>query len=107
MCSRESITYRLTCLTCLDKEVKSTYIGETGRSAYQRGLEHTRGALKRDPKNPMVKHSEEYHQLYDSIPPFKMDILRSFQRPLQRQVSEACAIEGGDRRSRPHVKLQG
>ena len=94
-CSRESVTYRLICLDCESQGVKATYVGETGRSAFLRGKEHTRGARLRDPKNPMVRHSEDQHNMVEGIPPFKMEILRTFAKPLQRQVSEAVAIEGG------------
>ena len=82
-------------MDCQEEGIKATYVGESGRNAFLRGLEHTRGARNRDPKNPMVRHSEDQHNMVDSIPTFKMEILRTFSKPLQRQISEAVAIEGG------------
>ena len=39
-CRRSGVTYRVTCLTCKTSEVKSTYIGESHRSLFDRSSEH-------------------------------------------------------------------
>ena len=78
-----------------DAEVKSTYIGESSRSAFQRGQEHLDGAHRGDPKNPLVRHAEDYHGMKEVVPPFRMEIARGFLKPLPRQICEAVAIEGG------------
>ena len=76
-------------------DTKSVYVGESGRSAHQRGLDHLNGAHSRDPKNPMVRHGEDFHNMVTGVPPFQMLVTRSFLRPLQRQVAESVSIEGG------------
>ena len=40
-CTKESINYTLECITCRLEGKKATYIGETSRSPYQRGREHS------------------------------------------------------------------
>ena len=60
-CSRESVTYEIKCAGC-----NSVYVGETSRSAYTRGKEHSnRSAIKRNDrpcgsiveKNTVVRYS--------------------------------------------------
>ena len=87
--------YTLTCLQCQQEGISAHYIGESGRSGHQRGTDHLRGAKKRDPKNPMVRHGEDHHHMFQGIPPFKMEMTRSFLKPLQRQIAEAVTIERG------------
>ena len=38
------------------------YIGETARSAYERGMEHRNGLEKMEEENHMMKHIANYHQ---------------------------------------------
>ena len=71
----------------------SIYVGESSRSAYQRGLQHVY-ALK-DPKrhthNAFCKHIMENHK-GDTKVKFKVDVMKRFQRPLERQLYEGIEI---------------
>ena len=42
--------------------------------------------------NPLTKHWLASHQGDETEPTFTMEILRKFVKPLQRQISEAVAI---------------
>ena len=119
-CNRENVVYKGTCLTCErsgysskpDQEervvpvtqrrsnVKSTYIGETSRSCFVRGAEH-RNCLN-NPRRPgsgsnaFVKHSELYHDGEEDDVQYKVDVLKSFKKPMERQLWEGVEIQTTD-----------
>ena len=39
-CMKQGIVYKISCITCLDADRKTDYIGETARTSYDRGTEH-------------------------------------------------------------------
>ena len=110
-CRLDSIVYKGECVTCktkgptsmvkkdgtivkVEREPKtSIYIGESSRSAYQRGLQHIY-ALKNPQthrNNAFCKHIIEHHQ-GDKGVKFKVDVMRRFKRPLERQLFEGIEI---------------
>jgi hypothetical protein len=72
----------------------SIYIGETSFSVYHRGLNHvesmTRPQAHKD--NAFAKHNLEYHQERDTSMEVKVDVVKNFTRPMQRQVWEGVEI---------------
>ena len=92
-CTKENVLYQLTCLTCKTEDVRAEYTGESSRSLAQRTSEHLRGAKRKDPKNPMVSHTETYHSSLQGGPTWSVKLLRSFTSPLARLVVEAVSIE--------------
>ena len=60
-CTTESVAYTLECKMCRDAGVPYSYRGETSRSAFQRGAEHTDDVERGILKNPMVQHFWEIH----------------------------------------------
>ena len=71
---------------------KSVYVGESGRSILVRGRQHI-DALESPEKhadNAFVKHSNEYHA--GENPEYKVSLVGSYPRPLQRQVMEGVLI---------------
>ena len=60
-CTSEGITYALECLSCRKKGTKRIYIGESSRSAYQRGKEHLKDVREGVLDHPMVQHFWEEH----------------------------------------------
>ena len=66
------------------------YVGETGRSIFERSKEHWAGARKKDPANHMVKHQCLEHGSRE--PEFVMKMVKQFRTPLNRQVAEAVRI---------------
>ena len=61
-CQVEGVCYSLTCKGCKANNKASTYIGETSRTAYERGLEHIRGHENEEEDNCLWKHSVEDHR---------------------------------------------
>ena len=59
-CRSNGVTYQVQCKKC-----DSIYIGETGRNAYTRGLEHLDGFRKKNEDNIFYKHNIE-KVLYDA-----------------------------------------
>ena len=113
--SREGVVYRGECVTCANTgpssqpdesgrpklvaqrcKKSSWYIGETARAIYVRGKEHIDAMRKPQTNltNAFAKHKVEYHLLEE--PEFKLTMLRSFTKPLQRQLLEGLEIRHGE-----------
>ena len=77
-CTKRNILYEIRCLTCEEKAKPSTgesgpderdkesfktpvYIGESSRSAYERGFEHLNNYTSLNSKSLMLKHAVEDH----------------------------------------------
>ena len=89
--------YTITCLPCAARNIRSIYIGETSRSAYEGGEEHNQGSLNDSEASALNKHGWETHALpKGSTPQFSMTIVRSFRGALQQQVAQAVAILTAD-----------
>lgn len=68
------------------------YIGETGRSGYARGKDHLKaiGHPLTHKSNAFVKHMLEEHSEEEAR--FRMDIVKSYRKPLEMQVREGVEI---------------
>ena len=99
-CRTENVVYKSTCLDCAEKgpdeipewqerrlekgkSIKSIYIGETSRSAYQRGKQHVHAIKypKKHKKNAFAKHAIEYHKGRKGVR-YKTDVIGTFKRPM-------------------------
>ena len=89
-CRRENICYEMECLGCLDEGKRTSYIGESSRTSYERLNEHYRGHLNEEKENPLWKHSQGAHQGVKQS--FKMTIVSHHRKPLERQVKEHVLI---------------
>ena len=89
-CTRESIGYALECVECREKGLIRRYIGESSRSAYNRGKEHTIAIESGEAGHPMVRHGWEEHE--GRKPRVIMRILTTHQKPLERLTTEAVKI---------------
>ena len=74
------------------KEV-GVYVGESGRSIYERAGEHRQDALDRKEDSHMVKHWQISHPELEEPPSFSMKVVGTFQDDMSRQLSEAIRIE--------------
>ena len=95
-CNKESVVYKGQCLTCRDRHnQEAVYIGESGRSTYVRGRQHLAAIAdpRRHGENAFAKHIIEKHSNEHNLK-FKMDIIDTFKRPLQRQIREGVEIYG-------------
>ena len=70
------------------------YIGETSRSAFERGHEHQKDLEFKRPKSHLLRHAVEFHP---DLPPekikFRMKILSSHRSAFERQIREAVMID--------------
>ena len=69
---------------------ESSYIGETSRNFYSRSLEHIDKANKKSDESFIHNHQKECHNGVQ--PKFTTKVLKTFQDPLSRQVSEGVYI---------------
>ena len=69
------------------------YVGESGRSLYERAGEHIADARSRNEDSHMVKHWAASHPEMETAPKFKLKIIASFQDALTRQISESVRID--------------
>ena len=84
-CRKSNITYKYVCNKC-----SATYIGETSRNLYTRGLEHQDKFEKRKPDSFMYNHQEERHP--GDQPDYNVSVVGSYRDPLSRQVAEGVLI---------------
>ena len=91
-CSKEGVVYKIQCLECRRLGISAEYIGETSRSAYQRGKEHLDDIRLNNPDSPLMKHQKECHPKHKQ-PAFEMTIVKTHRKALERQIMEAVMIQ--------------
>ena len=72
-------------------------VGESGRTAFDRGLEHGDALRTLNQESPLVEHSLEAHA--DRVASFQMEVVSFHKTNLMRQATEAIRIqmmEGGN-----------
>ena len=92
-CNREGVVYMGQCEVCRNQGIVSKYIGETSRSLFVRGKQHKAAIRQNNVNNAFRKHINEYHPNEtrgNDI--FRMKVLKSYQRPLERQIAEGVII---------------
>ena len=131
-CKRRSVIYRVWCATCkrkleendIAKELEGekkrklenntenrektyTYVGETSRSAFERGEEHDKDLELCRVRSHMLRHVVEQHE-GESIGEidFRMEIVSSHRSAFERQVREAVMIERLDENYSLNSKLE-
>ena len=115
-CTKRNIIYEIKCITCEEAEIArivethegdkekiksmkekitvAKYIGETSRSAYERGLEHLDNLASLSTKSPMLRHILEQHEGCDfSGVKWGMKIVSSMRTAFERQIGEAVLIQ--------------
>ena len=89
-CRTTGTTYEVICGGC-----EATYIGETARSAYVRGKEHSKGLEKRDKSSVLWRHAQEEHN--SQTPAYKMNVTGVYGTDaMLRQIAEAVKIRNND-----------
>ena len=89
-CTTEGMNYCLECISCRKAGTRRIYMGETSRSTYQRGKEHTKEIQDRTATHPFVMHCVEEHG--GQIQPVLMRNLSTHLTPMDRQVQESLNI---------------
>ena len=81
------------------KDYTFKYIGETGRSGYERGQEHVKSFENFDETSHLLKHYLLLHKdIKMSEMKYGMRIRNTYRSALERQVGEAVAIDVEQRR---------
>ena len=76
-----------------DEILKFKYIGESSRSAFERGVEYFKDLKYARPKSHMLKHCVIHHPDLDPRKvEFRMKILSSHSSAFERQITEAVLI---------------
>ena len=76
--------------------IDSVYYGETGGSCFARGKQHLEdlrsasGGVSKS--NAFVKHRDMYHMGEEDDVVFKIDVVKCFKKPLERQIWEGVEI---------------
>ena len=88
-CRRDGVNYSITCDKC-----GAVYIGETGRNAYTRGLEHDRDYKNKSKNSVLWRHTSQHH-IDDDVPPTYTMRVTSIQQndATMRQVVEGIQIQ--------------
>ena len=122
-CSKRSLLYETWCLSCENRELekikldwqedaefqklgeseykkrirdikKFKYVGETSKSAFERGFEHLNDLTSLSSKSHMLRHIVEVHQGQDlSKIQFGMRVIEYTRTSFERQIREAVRIE--------------
>ena len=120
-CNVEGVVYRGVCITCRDegnasepnrngqvvgvprpqrRSVESTYYGETSKSCYTRGKQHieclNNPTTASGKANAFVKHRELYHRDEEDSVSYRVDVVKRFRKPLERQVWEGVEIHASN-----------
>ena len=114
-CTKRNILYEIRCLSCEDKEktrileseidekeknekIKSikipTYVGESSRSAYERGYEHLDKLASLNSSSHMLRHMVDVHrgENFEQVK-WGMFIVKFLRSAFERQIEEAVRIE--------------
>ena len=129
-CNIEGVVYRGTCLTCKEsgpsskpnvngeivriperqrRSVNSVYFGETSKSCFARGKQHLQ--CLENPESPsnrsnaFVRHREDFHRDETERVLYRVDVVKSFKRPLERQVWEGVEIHSSSAGVQMNSKL--
>ena len=95
--TRSGVQYYITCKICNTKNILAEYHGESGFNAVHRLSEHEADIKNKNNKNGMAKHLAIFHQENVGDPDsFQYSSVATFQKRLERQISEGVAITKSD-----------
>ena len=91
--TRRGPVYSATCTICARDDIKASYDGESGFSAYNRFERHKADIRNKNTSNAFARHLDKYHQdrLQDHSV-FKVKVEKTFKKCLDRQVTEGINI---------------
>ena len=81
-------------MTNRGSKMKYLYVGETCRSAYERGFEHLNDIKQIKPSSNMLKHliDQHEHENFADVE-FRMEVLSFSRTAYERQIMEAVEIQ--------------
>ena len=93
-CRIPNIVYKITCKECEKFGKKAHYYGESSFNGYTRGVQHAEKYRsqnkKTQEKSALRMHAREHHN--DKKIDYKMEVIKSFKKPIARQVFESIQI---------------
>ena len=93
-CRIPNIVYKITCMECEKEKLKSPYYGESHFNGFTRGGQHQKNYRSKNKKvqedSALRRHAQEVHK--DKKVEYRMEILKTFKSPLERQVFESTQI---------------
>ena len=97
-CRDEGVGYRGVCKECSKSNMRSEYLGETGKNAYTRGKQHMGGLRNKNEENAFYKHWRNFHETpleADSrrLENFEIRVEKSFKDTMTRQINEMVRIK--------------
>ena len=110
-CSKRNIVYETWCESCREEDEKKflrdgkekkdlermpiyKYIGESARSAFERGIEHQRDKDQLNSGSHMLKHMLEKHSEAEvGTVKFMMKVVKFHQSAFERQIHESVLIQ--------------
>ena len=85
--------YKIICTLCESFGKSAIYIGESGKNAFSRGKKHIEDFVAGRSSHCMTIHHRIHHpDLPRLVDPYRMVPVRSYKKPLDRQISEALTI---------------
>ena len=84
--------YRWSCGHCKSMGKQAQYYGETSRSVFERISEHHKQIQAGKDESPMVEHMTKHHSGGQMAPKYKVEMIRSFKKPMERQIFEGMRI---------------
>ena len=91
ICGKKGVVYKFSCITCKEGGKEAIYHGESSRTLWERMQEHKKKLEKMDDDSPLVEHLIEVHG-EGAVPNFKLELVKAFRKPLERQVYEGVKI---------------
>ena len=90
-CCKKGVVYEIICQTCEKQGIKSSYYGETARTAWERSLEHLALWENHPEASAIEDHQREVH---DGLPKIEigMKVVAKFFKPLERQTKEGQMV---------------
>ena len=98
--------YYITCKICNTKNILAEYHGESGFNAVHRLSEHEADIKNKNSKNGMAKHKIFHKENVGDPDSFEYSSVATFQKRLERQISEGVAITKSDlNHTREHILI--
>ena len=96
-CRTEGVGYRGICKECKKQDVRSEYLGETGKNAFTRAKQHMAGLKSKNKENAFYKHWHNFHETPCEdesvrLQNFEIRVENSFKDPMSRQINEMVRI---------------
>ena len=94
-CRKPGVAYKISCKLCSQAGKSAIYEGESGKCLYERGKKHLSEFQAGLSSNSMVIHNRNHHPNVTALN-FRMEAIRTFNTPLERQLDEALRIKNSN-----------